>query len=160
MNRLLKVLLPVLIDFGIFWLVVEYNMPAHPMKLDAIANGNLYSLMAYFHLFGFLLLADGLLTQHLIIVPLWDKYAVKSLKARFIIGVCIAVVCFAFAGGISYLIWDQAEGTAPFISFWWYLSEIQLVYWVVTFVVLYLIDMPKFAKAETPDNPEPVLQEE
>jgi hypothetical protein len=160
MKRLLKVLLPVLIDFGIFWVVVHYNTPVHPMKLDAIGNGNLYSLMAYFHLFGYLLLADGLLTQHLIIVPLWDNYAVKSLKARFIIGACIAFVCFAFAGGLSYLIWDQAEGRGPLISFWWYMSEIQLVYWVVSFVVLYLIDGAKFKKAETPGNPEPVLQGE
>ena len=150
MRKLLKVLLPVLIDFGIFGAVVAYNMPAHPMKLIEIGNGNLYSLMAYFHLFWPLLLLVGVLTQYLIIVPLWDNQAVKSLKARVIIGFCIAFVCFAFAGSISYIIWDPAEGREPLISFWWYLSEIQLIYWVVTFVILYLMDRSKFARAETP----------
>jgi len=150
MRKLLKVLLPVLIDFGIFWAVVEYNTPKHPMKLIEIGDGNLYSLMAYFHLFWPLLLAVGILTQYLIVVPLWDNQAVKSLKARLIIGICIAVVCIAFAGSISYIIWDQAEGTAPFYSFWWYLSEIQLFYWVFTFVILLLIDRRKFVKTVTP----------
>lgn len=157
MRKLLKVLLPVLIDFGIFWAVVAYNTPIHPMKLIEIGNGNLYSLMAYFHLFWALLLAVGILTQYLIIVPLWDNKAVKSLKARIIIGLCIAFVCVAFAGGLSYIIWDQSEGTGPFYSFWWYLSEIQLFYWVFTFVILFLIDWRKFIKTpkeiETAESP-------
>ncbi|MGF7039138.1 hypothetical protein [Mucilaginibacter lappiensis] len=147
MRKLLKVLLPVLIDFGIFGIVVKYNMPDHPMKLIEIGNGDLYSLMAYFHLFWLLLLAVGILTQYLIIVPLWDNKAVKSLKARVIIGICIAVICVAFAGAISYIIWDPTEGREPLLSFWWYLSEIQLVYWVVTFIILYLMDRHKFVKA-------------
>jgi quinol-cytochrome oxidoreductase complex cytochrome b subunit len=147
MRKLLKVLLPVLIDFGIFGVVVKYNMPDHPMKLIEIGNGDLYSLMAYFHLFWPLLLAVGILTQYLIIVPLWDNKAVKSLKARVIIGICIAVICIAFAGAISYIIWDPTEGREPLLSFWWYLSEIQLVYWVVTFIILYLMDRRRFVKA-------------
>jgi hypothetical protein len=152
MRKLLKVLLPVLIDFGIFGAVVAYNMPAHPMKLIEIGNGNLYSLMAYFHLFWPLLLLVGVLTQYLIIVPLWDNQAAKSLKARIIIGACIAFVCFAFAGAISYIIWDPAEGQKPLISFWWYLAEIQLIYWVVTFVILYLMDRGKLARTQTPEE--------
>ena len=152
MRKLLKVLLPVLIDFGIFWIVVKYNMPDHPMKLIEIGNGNLYSLMAYFHLFWPLLLLVGILTQYLIIVPLWDNKAVKSLKSRLIIGVCIALVCIVFAGSISYIIWDPADGQGPLLSFWWYLSEIQLVYWVVTFIILYLMDRKKFRKAEPPEE--------
>jgi sterol desaturase/sphingolipid hydroxylase (fatty acid hydroxylase superfamily) len=151
MRKLLKVLLPVLIDFGIFGVVVKYNMPDHPMKLIEIGNGDLYSLMAYFHLFWLLLLAVGILTQYLIIVPLWDNKAVKSVKARVIIGVCIAVICIAFAGAISYIIWDPTEGQEPLLSFWWYLSEIQLVYWVVTFIILYLMDRHKFVKT-TPEE--------
>jgi hypothetical protein len=169
MRKLLKVLLPVLIDFGIFGVVVKYNMPDHPMKLIEIGNGNLYSLMAYFHLFWLLLLAVGILTQYLIIVPLWDNKAVKSIKARVIIGICIAVICIAFAGAITYIIWDPIEGREPLLSFWWYLiwdptegqksllsfwwylSEIQLVYWVVTFIILYLMDRHKFVKA-TPEE--------
>jgi sterol desaturase/sphingolipid hydroxylase (fatty acid hydroxylase superfamily) len=152
MRKLLKVLLPVLIDFGIFWGVIKYYTPDHPMKLVEIGNGNLYSLMAYFHLFWSLLLAVGILTQYLVIVPLWDNQAVKSLKARVIIGVCIAIVCFAFAGSISYIIWDPADGREPLLSFWWYLSEIQLFYWVFTFVVLYLIDGKKFVRAKAPEE--------
>ncbi|MEZ2339180.1 hypothetical protein AB6735_26275 [Mucilaginibacter sp. RCC_168] len=150
MRKLLKVILPILIDFGIYWAVVEYNMPTHPMKLIEIGEGNLYSLMAYFHLFWPLLLAVGILTQYIIVVPLWDNYAIKSFKARLIIGGCIAAVCIAFAGGISYIIWDQTEGTAPFYSFWWYMSEIQLFYWVFTFVILFLIDRRRFVKPPAP----------
>jgi hypothetical protein len=146
MRKLLKVLLPVLIDFGIFGVVVKYNMPDHPMKLIEIGDGNLYALMAYFHLFWPLLLVVGILTQYLVIVPLWDNKAVHSLKARIITGLCIAVVCIAFAGSISYIIWDPTDGRKPLFSFWWYLAEIQLVYWVVTFVILYLMGGRKFVK--------------
>lgn len=152
MKKLLKVLLPVLIDFGIFWVVVKYNMPDHPMKLIEIGNGNLYSLMAYFHLFWPLLLVVGILTQYLIIVPLWDSKGAHSLKARVIIGICIAFICIAFAGSISYIIWDPTQGRKPLLSFWWYLSEIQLIYWVITFVILYLLGKPRIIKAIQQDK--------
>ncbi|WP_183561115.1 hypothetical protein [Mucilaginibacter sp. SP1R1] len=152
MRKLLKVLLPVLIDFGIFWVVVHYNTPAHPMKLVEIGNGNLYSLMAYFHLFGYLLLADGILTQYLIVVPLWDRGLVKGYPTRVATFICFAVVCVAFAGSISYIIWDPTEGRTPLFTFWFYLTEIQFFYWFFNFIVLLLIDRRKFA----PQVPEPV----
>ncbi|MEO3406094.1 hypothetical protein AAFN85_19435 [Mucilaginibacter sp. CAU 1740] len=150
--KLLKVLLPVLVDFGIFGLVVYYNMPDHPMRIGEIGNGNLYSLMAYFHLFWGLLLADGILTQYLIITPLWNKARQKGPMFRFVVGVCIALVCVSFAGALSYIIWLPEEGYDPLLSFWWYMTEIQAIYWLINFAVLYLIDRKK--TTETPETDE------
>lgn len=152
--KLLKVLLPVLIDFGVFWAVVYINMPNHPMRIGEIGNGNLYSLMAYFHLFWGLLLADGILTQYLIIIPLWNWVKHKDALARFIAGACIALVCILFAGALSYIIWLPEEGYSPLLSFWWYMAEIQGVYWIVNFVVLYLLDRKKVITDSEPVEPE------
>ena len=152
--KLLKVLLPVLIDFGVFWVVVYINMPNHPMRIGEIGNGNLYSLMAYFSLFWGLLLADGILTQYLIIIPLWNWVKHKGALARFIAGACIALVCILFAGALSYIIWLPEDGYGPLLSFWWYMAEIQGVYWIVNFVVLYLLDRKRASTDSEPIEPE------
>ncbi|MFS2185365.1 hypothetical protein ACCC92_01755 [Mucilaginibacter sp. Mucisp84] len=152
--KLLKVLLPVLIDFGVFWAVVYFNMPDHPMRIGEIGNGNLYSLMAYFSLFWTLLLADGVLTQYLIIIPLWNWVKHKGASARFIAGGCIALVCILFAGALSYIIWLPEDGYSPLFSFWWYMTEIQAVYWIVNFVVLYLLDRKRISADSEPAEPE------
>lgn len=147
--KLLKVLLPVLVDFGIFALVVYLNMPDHPMRIGEIGNGNLYSLMAYFHLFWGLLLADGILTQYLIIIPLWEKARHQGPGFRFKIGAFIALVCVLFAGALSYIIWAPEDGYEPLLAFWWYMIEIQAVYWLINFLVLYLLD-----RKQPVENPE------
>jgi hypothetical protein len=152
--KLLKVLLPVLIDFGVFWAVVYINMPNHPMRIGEIGNGNLYSLMAYFSLFWGLLFADGILTQYLIIIPLWNWVKHKGALARFIAGACIALVCILFAGALSYIIWLPEDGYSPLLSFWWYMAEIQGVYWIVNFIVLYLLDRKRSSTDGEPIEPE------
>jgi hypothetical protein len=152
--KLLKVLLPVLIDFGVFWTVVYFNMPNHPMRIGEIGNGNLYSLMAYFSLFWGLLLVDGVLTQYLIIIPLWNRGINKGLSARLIIFSCIALVCILFAGGLSYIIWLPEDGYDPLLRFWWYMLEIQVVYWIINFTILFLLDLKKFGKKTEPAEPE------
>lgn len=158
MGKLLKVLLPVLIDFGIFWAVVYTNLPNHSMRIGEIGNGNLYSLMAYFYLFWGLLLADGILTQYLIIIPLWNRGINKGLNARLIIFACIAITCILFAGAISYIIWLPQEGYRPLLTFWRYMIEIQGVYWIVNFAIMYLLDKKKFGKANEPADVEITAQ--
>ncbi|AYL96072.1 hypothetical protein HYN43_012580 [Mucilaginibacter celer] len=143
-----------MVDFGVFGLVVYFNMPDHPMRIGEIGNGNLYSLMAYFHLFWGLLLADGILTQYLIIIPLWNKAVHGGANSRWIIGACIALVCVLFAGALSYIIWLPEQGYDPLISFWWYMTEIQAVYWLINFAVLYLLDVKKIGAPSKPAEPE------
>lgn len=154
MRKLLKVVLPPLVAFAVFLVIVKFNMAKHELKLSTISDGNIYSLMAYFKLFAALPLAVALLTQLLIIVPLWNKLLLKSFWAFLLTFFVIALICVGFAVGVSYTIWDQEQGMRPFIMFIWYFTLIQLSYWAIIFLILYLLDIKNIRKANVTEQPE------
>jgi hypothetical protein len=149
MHKLLKVILPPLVAFAVFLVVVKLNMADHALGLSNISDGNIYSLMAYFKLFAALPLVVALLTQLLIIVPLWNGLLLKPFVAFVLAFIIIALICVVFASGLSYIIWDQSQGKGPFIKFIVYFTFVQVAYWAIIFLILYLLDIKAIYKAKT-----------
>jgi hypothetical protein len=154
MKKLLKVLLPPLIAFMVFLVVVKFNMAHHSLALSNISDGNIYSLMAYYKLFAPLLFVVALLTQLLVIVPLRNKLLLMPGRAYVITFFAVAIICLVFSTGVSYTIWDQEQGIAPFERFIGYFTIIQLNYWAITFLMLYLLDIKTIHKTKTPEKTE------
>jgi len=154
MKTLLKVILPPLVAFAVFLVVVKFNMATHTLELGTISDGNIYSLMAYFKLFAALPLVVALLTQYLIIVPLWNKLLQKSVGAFLIAFFAIVLICIIFATGVSYIIWDQSQGIKPFTRFIFYFTVIQINYWAIIFFILYLLDLKVIYKSKKTELPE------
>jgi hypothetical protein len=154
MKTLLKVILPPLVAFAVFLVVVKFNMATHTLELGTISDGNIYSLMAYFKLFAILPLVVALLTQYLIIVPLWNKLLQKTVGAFLITFFSIVLICIIFATGVSYIIWDQSQGKGPFLRFIFYFTVIQVNYWAIIFFILYLLDLKVIYKSKKTEQPE------
>jgi len=148
MKKLLKVILPPLVAFLIFAALVKYGPVAkHLGGLADIGNETLYGLMDYFKIFGPLLLLTALLTQLLIVLPLW-RNVLSSHHRMFVtlLGVCLFTVLLSAA--ISYIIWDKVTGTSHLGTIFVFMAGVQVFYWVINFGVLYLLDMKAFKPIE------------
>ena len=144
MKKLLKVILPPLVAFLIFAALVKYGpLAKHIGGLAQIGNETLFGLMSYFKIFGPLLFLTALLTQLLIVMPLWRN--VLNNHTRLFItlfGICLFTVLLSAA--ISYIIWDEATGTSHLVTIFLFMGGVQAFYWIINFVVLYLLDWKAF----------------
>ena len=149
MKKLLKVILPPFVAFLIFGALIKYApLAKHIGGLAQIGTETLYGLMSYFKIFTPLLFLTALLTQLLIVIPLW-RHILNNHKRLFatITGVCVFVIVLSAA--ISYIIWDNATGTSHLITIFLFMAGVQVFYWLINFEVLYLLDRKAFiAKPE------------
>jgi hypothetical protein len=90
----------------------------------------------------------ALLTQWLIVIPLWNKILAKP-KAAITVLVGIFFICLVFAFGIAYIIWDTATRVKHLLDIGFFMTGVQLFYWVINFMLLYLLDWKAFKKADT-----------
>jgi len=101
--------------------------------------GNLVSFMAYYRFLLPLLFADAVLTQLLIVIPLWNNVLNKSRIFKTNVFVDVAFICLMFAFGISYAIWDAGSGVIHFFKTFIFMTAVQLVYWTINLFVLKLL---------------------
>ena len=95
--------------------------------------------MAYFRYFMPLLLVVAVLTQLLIVVPVWDRVFLRSKTGKFVSLLMLYLVCLLFAAGISYIIWDKQSGVKHLLQECFFMTAVQLVYWTVNLFILYLL---------------------
>lgn len=139
MRKLLKVILPPLIGFAAYFVAVRYSSVYFTLRIDEMGEGTIIAFMAYFRYFMPLLLAVAILTQLLIVVPVWDRVFLRSGKGKFISSFILCVICLSLAVGISYIIWDKQTGVNHLLKEITFMTSVQLVYWAVNLVILYLL---------------------
>lgn len=140
MRSLLKVLLPPFIGFGAYFLAVRYSSVYFALQIDKLGEGTIESFMAYFKYFMPLLFVVAVLTQHLIVVPIWDRVFLKSNRGKLISVLILCLICLLFAAFISYCIWDRQSSRWHVVKVCAFMTCVQLVYWTVNLVVLYFLD--------------------
>ncbi|MES2278814.1 MAG: hypothetical protein V4592_22475 [Bacteroidota bacterium] len=146
--RFLKVIIPPLIAFWLFAVIIKYNPLHHSFEgLSDIGDGSASGLITYYKIFAPFQFIIAVLTQYLIILPLWDKILARH-KAAIGIFIGMLLVCVIAAGGIAYMIWDRAIGTEHLIHIGLFMTGVQLFYWVINFLVLFLFDLKKFGKVK------------
>ncbi|QKJ30864.1 hypothetical protein HQ865_14275 [Mucilaginibacter mali] len=144
--RFLKVILPPLIAFLVFAAIIKYNPLHHSFEgLADIGDGSAAGLIAYYKIFAPFQFVIAVLTQYLIILPLWDKILCRG-KAAISIFISMAVVCVVLAFGIAYMIWDRAVGTEHLIHITLFMTGVQLFYWAINFLVMFLFDIRSVTK--------------
>ncbi|MBV8388518.1 MAG: hypothetical protein JO080_01825 [Mucilaginibacter sp.] len=153
MRSLLKVLLPPFIGFGAYFLAVRYSSVYFTLRIDKLGEGTIESFMAYFKLFMPLLFVVAVLTQHLIVVPIWDRVFLRSNRGKFISSLILCFICLLFAGFISYCIWDRRSGVGHVIKVCAFMTAVQLVYWTVNLFVLYFLDNKPRPVSEETEQP-------
>jgi hypothetical protein len=144
MKKLYKIILPPLAAFFTFWVLIKYGpLAKHIGGLPDIGNETLYGLMDYFKLFAPLLFLTALLTQLLIIIPLWRKILSRAHRLMHIVNF-VCVVTTILSAIVSYVIWDNTTGAGHLVVFFFFFGGFQAVYWLINFSVLYRIDKKKF----------------
>ncbi len=140
MKKLLKVILPPFVGFFIYFIAVRYSSIYFTLRIDEMGTGNLKSFMAFYRYLMPLLFVVAVLTQLLIIRPLWNKMVTKTAGYRITIIISLLIICLLFASGIGYAIWDTPTGTERLIKLVGFMWLVQIVYWFIDFLVLYLVE--------------------
>ncbi|MEO8886103.1 MAG: hypothetical protein ABI367_08580 [Mucilaginibacter sp.] len=140
MKKLLKSILPPLIGFFIYFTVIRYSGYYFTLKINEMGGGDIRSFMAYYRYMLPLLFVVAILTQLLVIVPVWDNAWVNHITSKINAFIDLVFICLVFALGISYIIWDTSSGFPHFIKLAEFMIGIQLVYWVINITTLYIIE--------------------
>lgn len=147
--RFIRVILPPLVAFTVFAVIIKYNPLRHSFEgLSDIGDGSAAGLITYYKIFAPFQFVIALLTQYLIILPLWDKILVRH-KAAIGIFTGILLVCLIAAGGLAYIIWDRAIGVEHLFHIGLFMTGVQLFYWLINFLVMLLLDWNTFYKRHT-----------
>ncbi|MES2808773.1 MAG: hypothetical protein V4619_09125 [Bacteroidota bacterium] len=143
----LKIILPPLFAFFSFALFVKYTPSFHEVNgLEDLGEYTAQGLIAYYKLFAPGQLLIAIITQWLIMMPLWKKILANH-KAATPIFFAVLLVCIVAAFGIAYIIWDPATPKSSFIKIGLFMTAVQVYYWIVNFLVLFLLDYKAFKLA-------------
>jgi len=146
--RFLKIILPPLVAFAIFAILISYNPLDFSISgLGDIGDGSRSGLIAYFKIFAPLQFIIAILTQHLIILPLWDRI-LRRHQIAFTVFTCISIVCLLAASTIGYIIWDRAAGTERLIKIVIFMTGVQIIYWAINFLTLVAMDWAKLQRSK------------
>ena len=140
MKKLLKILLPPFVGFAVYFTVIRYSSFYFSLRIDEMGEGNLLAFMAYYRYLLPLLFTVSVLTQLLIIIPIWNSVIGKSTTGKIWAAVWLIVVCLLFATGMSYAIWDKHDGVHHLLMLFSFMTAVQLVYWTINLAILRLLN--------------------
>jgi hypothetical protein len=141
MRKLMKVLLPPFIGFAIYFLLVRYHPSYFSLQISEMGDGNLEAFMAFYRFLLPLLFTVAVLTQYLIVVPIWNKVNANAGAARTWAWLLLFAICFLFAAGMSYAIWDKAQGIHHLLKLFTFMFGIQFIYWMINLFILSLLEV-------------------
>ena len=131
--------MPPLIGFAAYFAAVRFSSVYFTLRIDKMGEGTIIAFMAYFKFFWPLLLTVALLTQLLIVVPVWYKVFIRSKSGKFVSLLILCIICLLFAAGISYAIWDRLSSFYHVIRVCIFMTGVQLAYWTGNLFILYLL---------------------
>lgn len=151
----MKVFLPPFAAFVVFGILVILKGFITPYNTGDMGGGDLHGFMACFYYMWPLYFIVALLTQFVIIEPVYTAAYHDSMKARFTAFILVGIISAIAAGGVAYLIWDPAAGTTKLIGFTFMMTVIQLMYWTINLFIMLLAGTKARAEAAAiakPDN--------
>src|SRR5450755_4257866 len=101
MKKLLRIVLPPFTGFAIYFVMVRYSSFYFSLRIDEMGEGNLLAFMAFYRYLLPLLFTVAVLTQLLIVIPIWRNVIAKSARAKIIDSIRLVFICLVFAAGIS-----------------------------------------------------------
>jgi len=129
-----------LIGFFIFFTAIRYSSLYFTLRMDEMGGGEIRSFMAYYRYMLPLLFVIALLTQVLVIVPVWNNTWVNHVTSKVNAFVDLVFICLVFALGVSYVIWDPTTPFLNFIKLAGFMCAVQVVYWIINITTLYIIE--------------------
>jgi hypothetical protein len=135
----MKVFLPPFAGFVVFAVIVLLQSLVFPIHLGDMGQGSLHAFMACFYYCWPLYFITALLTQYVIVLPIWKAAQSWPMVGKDAVVTATALTCTLFAGGIAYIIWDRQTGWLHLADMAILMLLIQLAYWIINFFMLGLI---------------------
>jgi hypothetical protein len=145
MKYLVKILLPPIVAFWLFAGFIKFTAFFPHVDTKSIGEDSVIGLIAYYKIFAIGQIVIAVLTQFLIVMPLWNKIVAKPGSAITIFSLMM-LVCLLFAFGLAYIIWDPATKLGHLLDIGLFMTGVQLFYWIINFLLLYLLDWKAFRK--------------
>jgi hypothetical protein len=145
MRGFFKIFLPPIAAFVVFTVIIKLDAMNYHFRFGQISDGTIHSLMAYFHFFWPLLFADALLTQAVIVIPLWNRLHHATIKTRITTIILLVVTCLIFSLGVSFMMWGTLDYLLNWLRSFIVMVGVQLIYW---FIVLSLLSMLEKGKGK------------
>jgi predicted permease len=134
-----------------FAAIIKYNPLHHNFEgLSDIGEGSASGLISYYKIFAPLQFIIAVLTQYLIIMPLWDRILRKH-KSAFTVFTCVILVCAIAAAGLSYVIWDRTMGAEHLKHITLFMTGVQVLYWAINFLMLAILDWRELQRSGKAD---------
>ena len=140
MKHLLRVILPPFIGFFIYFVAIRYSTLYFTLQIDKMGVGNLTSFMAFYRYALPLLFLVAVLTQYVVIAPVWNGMEEKTIADKINVINDLCFICLVFALGISYAIWEPQRGIHNLVKLVGFMTAVQLGYWFINLLVLYLFE--------------------
>ena len=110
MKKLLKVILPPLVGFTLYYLGIRYSPDYFDLTIGQIGTGTVAGFMAYYKYALPLIFVVAILTQLLIVMPAWNNVIHKPRPViKRALGLLV-LVCLLFAAGMLFLLWYPNRG--------------------------------------------------
>lgn len=144
MRKFLMVILPPFIGIAGYFVAVRYSGVYFNLRTDEMGEGTIKSFMAYYRFFLPLLFVVAVLTQAVIVLPIWNKARhYQKFSSKLVDIISLVYICLLFSGGISYLITDPANDFHHFVHVGLFMTFVQLGYWMIDLLLLYLLSPKK-----------------
>lgn len=140
MKKLLKIFLPPFIGLLVFSVAINRNIVSITQNLHEMGLGEIKSFTTFYRYTMPLLYVIAVLTQLLVINPVWRMLRRKTTADRINLIVDLFFICLTFSLGIAYAIWDRTTGTGRLIGLTEFLLTVQAIYWVVNLLIMYVIN--------------------
>ena len=105
-----------------------------------MGGGNLVSFMAFYRYLAPLLFTVAVLTQLLIIVPIWNWLLETPIAIKINAFIDLGFACVLFALAMSYPISYPQHNPDHFIKLTAFMSFVQLFYWGINLFILHLLE--------------------
>lgn len=135
----MRVFLPPLIAFMGFAVFVIVSAYAHAMQLGDMGEGSVHAFMACYYYCWPLYFLCAILTQWIVIVPIWEAFVLRSATGALVTFASVTVACIGAALGAANIISDDQSGYNNLISLATIMLFIQLAYWGVNFFIMFLV---------------------
>jgi len=140
MRKFFKVILPPIIGFAVYFVAIRYSSLYFTLRIDEIGRGDLVAFMSYYRYALPLLFVIAMLTQLLIVVPIWEGLSYKPAVYKATIIIDLFFVCLLFALLISYPISDLQADRPHFFKLLGFMTLVQVIYWLINSLILHLLD--------------------
>jgi uncharacterized membrane protein len=145
-----KIFFPPFVAFVVFGFIVVLNSFFFPMNISDMGKGDLHAFMACFYYCWPLYFITALLTEGLIVTSVWDTVSEWSTWKKDMAVIVLGFICFIFAFGIAYVIWDRQTGYLNLAGLTFIMLMVQLAYWIINSFIMILF---KSGKIKLPHIP-------